>query len=270
MKFAIRDDDTCYFTKPEDLQEAYDFLTQGPVSLSIVPRTVPYHSRGSAPYGEHPAGEYPITDNPALCAYLRQQIAAGRFDPLLHGYSHEYRQADGQWTAEMLWKDEARLRQELSAGRQLLEETLAHPVNVFVAPNNKIDQKGIAVLEELGMDFSGIIQHRDRKVTPAYLKNYVKRWSCRAIHGVQYGGLLDYGRHRELAALTLDSFSRLQKAYVLCKKNHWPFVVYTHYWTLTKGSAERRLLEDVYHMAMDDGAELVGLSTLFSRTARTN
>ena len=37
MKVAIRDDDTSYFTKPKDLQRAYDFLNEDDcVSLSVV------------------------------------------------------------------------------------------------------------------------------------------------------------------------------------------------------------------------------------------
>ena len=44
MKVAIRDDDTSYFTKPKDLQRAYDFLNEDDcVSLSVVPYTVPVH-----------------------------------------------------------------------------------------------------------------------------------------------------------------------------------------------------------------------------------
>ena len=40
MKVAIRDDDTSYFTKPKDLQKAYDFLNEDDcVSFSVVPYT---------------------------------------------------------------------------------------------------------------------------------------------------------------------------------------------------------------------------------------
>ena len=49
MKFAIREDGTCFFTTPEQLQEAYHFLTHGPVSLSTVPSTVPYHKKEMPP-----------------------------------------------------------------------------------------------------------------------------------------------------------------------------------------------------------------------------
>lgn len=49
MKFAIRDDDTSFFTRPEELLSAYDFVAEGPISLSVVPRTVPHHEKGVPP-----------------------------------------------------------------------------------------------------------------------------------------------------------------------------------------------------------------------------
>ena len=36
--FCIRDDDTSFFTRPEDLEQAYGRITQyGPVSLAVIP-----------------------------------------------------------------------------------------------------------------------------------------------------------------------------------------------------------------------------------------
>jgi hypothetical protein len=38
MEFCIRDDDTSYFTTPDDLEEVYGSITDhGPVSLAVVP-----------------------------------------------------------------------------------------------------------------------------------------------------------------------------------------------------------------------------------------
>jgi hypothetical protein len=41
MRFAIRDDDTCYFTRPEELDRAYRWLPASvPVSLAVTPFAV--------------------------------------------------------------------------------------------------------------------------------------------------------------------------------------------------------------------------------------
>ena len=92
MKVAIPDDDTSYFTKPKDLQRAYDFLNEDDcVSLSVVPYTVPVHRDDVFPYGkEIGMGYYDIAENTELLEYLKEKYKQGKVDILLHGYSHEY------------------------------------------------------------------------------------------------------------------------------------------------------------------------------------
>ena len=93
MKFAIRDDDTSFFTKPEELEKAYDFVQNGPVSLSVVPYTVPIHRDDVFPYGRGNAAlphvSYPLSGNTVLVDYLREAVKTGKYDILLHGYSHQ-------------------------------------------------------------------------------------------------------------------------------------------------------------------------------------
>lgn len=261
MKFAIRDDDTSYFTKPEELESAYDFIRGGTVSLSVVPFTVPHHEKGVLPYGEGiPDGYYGVGDNHALVEYLRHNPS---YDLLLHGYSHEYQQIDGQWYPEMRWKDEDRIRQELTKGKAYLESVFDVPMRVFAAPNNTVDQRTIRTLEALSLNFSGIINHRDRDFSLQYVKNYVARWGYRIRTGLRIPDVLDYGRHKELVAYRLDSFDRLVEEYRACKKRNAPFTVYTHYWTVNRNGDEKRLLKSIYDYVTDDGAILTGLSDCF-------
>ena len=114
MKVAIRDDDTSYFTKPKDLQRAYDFLNEDDcVSLSVVPYTVPVHRDDVFPYGkEIGMGYYDIAENTELLEYLKKKYKQGKVDILLHGYSHEYQLSENKWLAEMKWKSSSQLRKE--------------------------------------------------------------------------------------------------------------------------------------------------------------
>ena len=77
MKVAIRDDDTSYFTKPADLQKAYDFLSdEDCVSLSVVPYTVPVHRGDVYPYGKKIAMDYyDIAKNMELLEYLKDLLS---------------------------------------------------------------------------------------------------------------------------------------------------------------------------------------------------
>lgn len=84
MLFAIRDDDTSFFTKPGELESAYDFVTEGTVSLSVVPFAVPHHEKGVLPCGEgipfgfvsmaKTRGQYLMIPTAALNAFTARNI----------------------------------------------------------------------------------------------------------------------------------------------------------------------------------------------------
>ena len=265
MKVAIRDDDTAFFTRPEELKKAYDFLRPGDcISLSIVPFTVPVHKDCVFPYGKDlECGYYDIANNKELLAYLRKEKARGTYDFLLHGYSHEYRCIDGKWITEMIWKSKAQLQEELQKGKDHLEQLLDCEMSVLVAPNNGIDRKAISVAEKLDMHYSGIIGVNDRSVNVRYIINFIKRWHFRFIKKLQYPGVLDYGKHKELAAYTLDNYERLIRTYEICKQRNAPFVIYTHYWQLNENPQKKQLLTRVYDYVVRDGAQIVPLSQCF-------
>ncbi|MDQ0149539.1 DUF2334 domain-containing protein [Eubacterium multiforme] len=264
MLFAIRDDDISYFTTIEELERAYDFVKEGTISLSVVPKTVSRHKDDIFPYGKGiNDGYYTISDNDRLVDYLRQECKNGRYDILLHGYTHEYKKLDNKWVAEMKWKSKEILQKELMAGKKELENIFSFKIKVFVAPNNSIDDKAISVIEDLKMNYSGIILHGDRKKNFRYFFNYIKRWGTRLIKKIPYPGILDYGKHKELVAYTLDNFERLKYEYECCKKKKVPFVVYTHYWQINDDPIKKKLLKDIYSYVINDGAKLIPLTECF-------
>ena len=261
MKIVIRDDDTSFFTQPEELEQAYDFVREGPVSLSVVPRTVPHHEKGVLPYGEGiPAGYYPVGDNAELVAYLKHN---SRYDLMLHGHTHEYRQIDGKWYPEMLWKDEARVREELRQGKEYLESLFDREITVFVAPSNAVNAQTIRAVEALRMHYCGIIHHGDRDFSARYALNFLRRWGYRLRTGLRIPDVLDYGGHKEMVSHPLDSYDKLIREYEESKKRRAPFCVYTHYWHLNRDPQSKLLLERLYRHMTEDGAELVSLSSCF-------
>jgi len=265
MKVVIRDDDTSYFTKVEDISCAYDFLSEEDcISLSIVPYTVPMHKDDVFPYGKGiKGGYYDIADNRKLVDYLINKHRQGKFDFLLHGYTHEYMLVRNKWIAEMKWKGIEQLNKELTEGKKHLENLLGTKISVFVAPNNIIDKKAIEVIEKLRMNYSGIIGVFDRKINLKYSVNFIKRWGFRLLKKIQYPQIMDYGKHKELNAYTLDSYERLVYEYKTCKERGTPFVIYTHYWKLNEGSKEKELLKRIYEYVIKDGAKVVPLSECF-------
>ena len=261
MKVAIRDDDTSFFTRPEELRSAYDFVKEGQISLSVVPKTVPHHEKGVRPYGDGiPFGYYPVGDNPELVAYLKHNPA---YDLMLHGYTHEYQQISGQWYPEMMWKGGERIREEMRQGKEYLEKLFDRKITVFVAPNNQVDARTIRSVEALRMNYSGIIYRRDRDFSLRYAANYLVRWGYRVRTGLRIPDVLDYGKHKEMVSYPLDDYDKLIREYRESRKRKTPFSVYTHYWHLNRDPQTKGMLKRLYDEMMDDGAELVPLSSCF-------
>lgn len=263
MKFAIRDDDICYFTSPKDLEKAYGILkdTKGPISLAVVPYTVSTHGN-CKPYGVDKPGKFRIGDNVNLVKHLQEGVNFKKYDILLHGYSHEYKRINNKWVPEMLWKSDEDILTQIAEGKVYLENLFGTTISVFVAPNNAIDQKGIKVIEKLRMNYSGIIYFRDREISKKYIKNFSIRWVYRFIKKIPYGAVLDYGKHKEKYAYPLSSIERLKREYHLCKIINTPFILNTHYWDIIK-EPSKSIFEDIIDYILSDGAELVSVSNCF-------
>ena len=96
MQFCIRDDDTSFFTSPEQLEQAYGELSQwGPISLAVVPFHRAGTSKGVPEKYRGRWSVHPLHENRSLVEYLRGGIAAGRYEVMLHGYYHD--EPDGHW-----------------------------------------------------------------------------------------------------------------------------------------------------------------------------
>lgn len=265
MLFSIRDDDTSYFTNPDDLERAYDFLDDNAVvSLSTIPFAFPYH-KDTNPYNvEVDLKYYDIFENTELVDYLRNNVQNGKFEILLHGYSHEYRKIGNSWYSEMLWKSKGQLKRELACGKKHLEEMFNCRISTFVAPNNLITAKGIAVIEELGMNFSGTIWKKpDRKLDRYYLHNYIHRACYSLSHGFPYSGVYQYSKHKELYAHKIKDYEYIKRVYEECLSNGYNLVLYTHYWELNNNSQQKELLYKIYREALNEGFVMTSLSKCY-------
>ena len=261
MLIAVRDDDTCFFTDPEDLAVAYRDFPPIRLSLAIVPFAFPRH--GDRPFNarasSYARGEFALAGNRDLIQYLSQ----GDHEIMLHGFSHEYKKHGNTWKPEYVWRSKEELTSLTLKGKMHLEDTLGKKVQVFVAPSNRIACAGIEALEEAGLDFCGIIQHFDRPISARYLCNYVRRWTYRAFVGLPYPFILDYGRHQELFGWPARSYDYLERAYRIHKQTDTPFVITTHYWVMMSNKDIHDAVLRIVSKALDEGAVPVGVSGCF-------
>ena len=70
VKLAIRDDDTNFFTKVEDLEKVYNEFNGFPISFAIVPHIMDVSTKGSCPDTKGNTVPRNIDENQELCNWL--------------------------------------------------------------------------------------------------------------------------------------------------------------------------------------------------------
>ncbi len=242
MRIAIRDDDLCYYSNYDDFRRVYDPLDI-PVSVSVVPFAVPNYG-DSFPWGDYPRNQtMPISKNAALVEALKKDIVSGRVEVLQHGYSHEYKRDGQRWIPEMIWKAKSRLEREVPLGKAELEKSFKQSINVFVAPSQEIDKKGIICIERATMNYSGFPARA--KLRPFSLKGIINI-SVRHFRRLRYGitlGRLRYQKHTEVSTVPLCDLDRMKEIYFICKKHNFDMVVVVHYWKLLQRSKDLERLK---------------------------
>jgi hypothetical protein len=238
MRFAIRDDDTSYFTRPDDLEMLWgEFLPHLPVSLAIIPQTVETIHRGDVSRFCQGARQFPLQDNPELVDWLRAKIRKGSVGVMCHGYSHEYRRVStSRLEQEYIWKPYERLRRETAEGRLLLERTLGCPINTFVPPGNGISRAG---LDAVRASFQNVLttlplrRPQDLYWDWVHLSAYARRLYFQ----VRYGIANPFGEHlrglRLIPSVSVTgraTWEDIRAKLLLCHRLGADFIAAVHYW----------------------------------------
>jgi hypothetical protein len=236
MEFCIRDDDTSYFTSPEELEAVYgEASIHGPVSLAVVP----FHRAGTSgcvPERLRKRGTiHPLHENHALVEYLRHGISKGRFEVMLHGCHHD--EPDG--LPEFINRND--LLHRVSRGRKYLEDLMGTAIRVFVPPGNTIGAAGLRVIAREGLHLGGTAGVRAGwpLMAPATWKTWrhLRKW--RRNGGVGVPWVLDLGDHREIpgnAVTPAASFEENQARFHTADALGGVFCVATHYWEMNAPS----------------------------------
>jgi hypothetical protein len=236
MHFCIRDDDTNFFTSPDDLDQAYGAISQwGPVSLAVVP----FHKAGtSKAIPEKYRGRWtvhPLHENRQLVDYLRSGIHKGQFEIMLHGYYHD--EADGG--AE--FGGSHNFGERVAAGRKYLEDLLGTSVCVFVPPHNAINRQGLRAVSLAGLHLGcaagvsggwSLFSHRTW-----LLWLHLRRWRRNGGLGIPW--VLNLGDHREIGGNAITPQSRFQQnrdAFELALELGGVFCGACHYWEMSAPS----------------------------------
>jgi hypothetical protein len=232
MFFCIRDDDTSFFTSPDELEHAYGKITKhGPVSLAIIPFCRAGTSKGIPEKYKRRWSIHPLHDNKELVEYLRSSIATGRYEAMLHGYHHD--EEDRHF--EFIGAND--LARRVSEGRKYLEDLLGATIRVFVPPRNGIGREGLQAIAAEGIHLGGVagISCGWNPLSPVAWTNWwrLRIWRWAGGHGVPW--VIQMDDHNEIAGNAVTPTSNPQEngaRYDCARKVGGVFCVATHYWEL--------------------------------------
>ncbi|MGQ0732037.1 MAG: DUF2334 domain-containing protein [Acidobacteriota bacterium] len=271
MKVAIRDDDTCYFTTPGDLERVYGAVwEQMPVCLATIPFAKGYKSP-AIPAAYWTSGEcFALDRNAELVAALGELVRSGRVTVALHGYTHE--DFDEGWEFQAAPDPDRRVREGLA----YLQSLLGTAISIFVPPHNALSKQGLAAVSGARLNLLGsfLSFHPSRRpFEMTTLPNWWRVQRYRARTGrtrrdpMVYPHVLRYARHAEFGCHSLvpsTTREQLIQGFEEARAAGGDFCVATHYWEVDDRLGG--VLADVLaHAARYPDVRFVSAEELFAR-----
>ncbi|MEZ5399629.1 MAG: hypothetical protein R2729_08155 [Bryobacteraceae bacterium] len=258
MRFAIRDDDTSYFTRPDALEAVWGrVLPYAPVSLAVTPFALRATHMGDPVRFYQGPDSGAVAENRELVLWINSHIAAGRASVMCHGATHEYlRRSEFELIPEYIWKPPARIAAETGRARRHLEETFGVPVNTFVPPGNGISRRSIdAIRPHFRSVLASVSLRRpsDLRADLAWPRLAARRLYFQLRHGIidPFGGQIQGTALLPSFPLTASTrWEQIERQLAACARLGADFVVGTHYWEVGDG------VRDVLDRLLDRAATL--------------
>ncbi len=270
MKVAIRDDDTCFFTAPDELEHVYgDVWDRVPVCLATVPFAKGYERVG-IPREHWRSGEaLAIELNEELVACLKQLREAGRVTIALHGYTHE------DYPEGFEFQAAPDLDRRVTEGLAYLRGTLEAPIGIFVPPHNALSKKGLAAVSRHGLNLLGSFLSFRPAMRAWDAKTPGNWWRVRRFRArtgrtrsdrFVYPFVLRYATHAEFGCHSLvpgTTLEQLVAGFDEARAAGGDFCLATHYWEVdrTLKDVMRRFLD---HVARYSDVRFVAAEELFA------
>jgi len=263
MLFAIRDDDTCYYSSPQTLKSTYrNIWDRVPITLACVPRVAP--RADVLPEIPSTATEHRfLGENNDLIDFLWRQDSKNRIAIVQHGYDHGVYRGKPEFVAG------PSLTNRLERGKRHLEEVFETDIDIFVPPHAQLSSRGVQAVSNTDMNIVREYGPKPREVqlTQKWFWTYSRMvlFYLYYRHEYRYPIPLDYGTHREIYCHRLGdetSFSWLQQAFDYIKNYEGVFCISTHAPELSDTGI--RTLERIVNYA-DGQAEFVTCGEILDR-----
>jgi len=273
MRFAIRDDDTCYFTRVEQLEKVWgSILPYIPVSLAVTPFAVQSFHNSDIEHFYQGNTPQPLDGNPELADWLRGRMRDGSISVMCHGYTHEYQRVSRRRRLqEYVWKSDQRLAAESRRSKSYLEGLLQTEINTFVPPGNAISRAGLEAIQpyypNVLTSFS-LRRWTDWRLERGSLIGLARRLYYHCLYQAPSPRVENVAGVNLISSCSLTargSWDQILKRFELCRRLKADFVLAVHYWEIDTRLAGilRRLLDH----ASAAGCQFVHCSNLFESGA---
>jgi hypothetical protein len=237
VKVAIRDDDTCYFTSPAELERVYgDIWNHVPVCLATIPFAKGYKSP-AVPQAYWNSGEaFALERNAEISAFLREVVRDGRATIAQHGYTHE--DFPSGWEFQAAPDPHRRVRD----GHAYLQALLDVRISIFVPPHNALSKAGLDAVRAHRLNLLGSFLSFNPRRRPFELGTIPNWWRIqrfRATTGrtsrdpMVYPLVLRYRNHAEFGCHSLiptTTLHDLVAGFEEAREHQGDFCIATHYW----------------------------------------
>jgi predicted deacetylase len=266
----LRDDDTCCFTTPEDLERVYhDVWNRIPVCLATVPYAIGYERKGIPREHWHSSEAFALDRNRELVSFLRQAIDEGRASIALHGYTHQDFHDGHEFQAAP--DPERRVRE----GLDHLKAALRVPISIFVPPHNALSKRGLVAVSNAKLNLLGSFLSFRPSMRPwdsATLANWWRVRRFRAATGRRksdrfvYPHVIRYRQHAEFGCHSLipgTTAQELIESFEEARRLGGDYCLATHYWEVDE-SMKDVMLRFLDHAERTSGVKFVAAEALFA------
>ena len=250
LLFAIRDDDICYHTDPDILENIYSEISEiCPINFSCIPFIGGFDLDNFSHddfnlYEKHwrnwlTKRIYPIGDNKRLVNFIRDWCKLGKASVMLHGINHNINEMTQNKNFENI----------IYEAKKYLEKIFDMDIQVASPPNNSLGVKAVRGLYKNNFNILTSFGHypNERPLSIYNFYNFLCLLKLYFTKGKKFRLLkpLNFGTHYEQPCYGLGpntSFDDLLNGLHYSIKNGGNFVVATHYYHLYQNKS---LLNDL-------------------------